>query len=241
MKYGHYSDNELPQNNFAKEYKTNKFGYRCPEFNPLPLGGKKVVVLGCSHTFGIGLDDGDIWVNQLIKLCNNSSLKFYNLGSPGASGDRLIRILYGTEKLLYPDIIIVCWPEPSRRERLENDRTVNVTAQSNSIFLKSENNETDKEVFLKNVFFLEKFAQHRDAKTFHCFAQEIMPITDKANVLYEKTLFSCYPRYDNHNLPGAVKDLNQPWVPAKDGIHYGPPHHKEFARLFYEKFKGKLR
>ena len=40
------------------------------------------------------------------------------MGQPGASGDKVVRILYGCEKLIDPRIIIVCWPFWSRRERL---------------------------------------------------------------------------------------------------------------------------
>ena len=46
MKYGWYSDSELPEGN-----------YRCPSWDPMPDGKKNVVVLGCSHTYGVGHED----------------------------------------------------------------------------------------------------------------------------------------------------------------------------------------
>ena len=50
MKIGYYSDKELPEGN-----------YRCPSWNPMPEGKKNVVVLGCSHTYGEGLEDNEHW------------------------------------------------------------------------------------------------------------------------------------------------------------------------------------
>ena len=123
MKYGHYSDSEIPNYkshdhyNEQNGYVTNSFGYRCPEWTPLPYGKKNVVVMGCSHTFGEGLDAGEVWVDQLYTLVNQRLLRFWNLGQPGASGEKIVRILYATEKVLFPKIIIICWPLWSRRER----------------------------------------------------------------------------------------------------------------------------
>ena len=84
----------------------------------MPDGKKNVVILGCSHTYGVGHTDDDHWVAHLSKH-NTKRLRYWNLGQPGASGDLLVRILYGCQKLIYPSIVIVCWPLWSRRERLE--------------------------------------------------------------------------------------------------------------------------
>ena len=54
MKFGYYADRELPEGN-----------YRCPSWNPMPSGKKNVVVLGCSHTYGEGLEDNEHWVHFL--------------------------------------------------------------------------------------------------------------------------------------------------------------------------------
>ena len=45
MKHGYYTDKGLPE---------SAFGYRCPSWDPMPSGKKNVVVLGCSHTYGVG-------------------------------------------------------------------------------------------------------------------------------------------------------------------------------------------
>jgi hypothetical protein len=264
MKYGYYADNEIPKSiadneRYRKQYKLNKQGYRCPEFSPLPEGGKNVVVLGCSHTFGEGLEDDEVWISQLEKLYyskkNNTTLtnlRFWNLGHPGASHDLCVRILYGIEKILFPKIIIICWPIQSRRERLDKE-PINLTGDNP--LLKFENRWTDYNNFLKCLFQIEKFATYNNAKTFHCFADESLNPTDytsdydkkdnvrknNLNILTNPNLKTCWPEWDRHIAKGAKREhISEPNL-AKDGIHYGPEHHKTFANLFYNTFKTKLK
>ena len=237
MKHGYYADDDLPRFDTAKAYNTNSYGYRCPEFRPLPDGGKNVVVLGCSHTVGEGLEDEETWVSQVAKQ-SNKILRWWNLGQPGASSDLMIRILYGTEKVLFPKIIIACWPAQSRRERLDQ---IPQNLTSNSSLLKTENDNTDQNNFLKNVFFLEKFAEKNQAKTFHCFADDVYKLDNNLQVLKNYTIKSCWPEWDRHHLPDAKRDIIKTPSLARDGVHYGVEHHKVFARLFFEKFKLRLK
>jgi len=237
MKHGYYADDEVPRFDPVKKYKTNSLGYRCPEFRPLPNGGKNVVVLGCSHTFGEGLEENEIWISQVAKE-SNKILRWWNLGQPGASADLMIRILYGTEKVLFPKIIIVCWPAHSRRERLDL-HPQNLT--SNDSLLKTENNNTDRNNFLKNVFLLEKFAEKNQAKTFHCFAEDVYKLDNNLQVLNGYTIKNCWPEWDRHHLPEAKRDIITTPSLARDGVHYGAEHHQVFAQKFYERFKSKLR
>jgi hypothetical protein len=242
MKHGYYADDELPKSatldrEGLKKYHLNSYGYRCPEFSPLPDGGKNVVVLGCSHTFGEGLEENETWASQVAKY-SNKILRWWNLGQPGASADLMIRILYGTEKVLFPKIIVACWPLWSRRERLHSYPQ---SLMSHDPLLKTENNDTDRNNFLKNVFFLEKFAEKNQAKTFHCFAQDAYELDNNLQVLNSYTIKNCWPEWDRHHLPEAKREhITTPSL-ARDGIHYGTEHHRVFARLFLERFKSKLK
>ena len=237
MKHGYYADDELPKFNPATGYKTNSFGYRCPEFRPLPDGGKNAVVLGCSHTFGEGLEENETWSSRVAKD-SNKILRWWNLGQPGASADLMIRILYGAEKVLFPKVIVACWPAQSRRERLDL-YPQNLT--SNDSLLKTENNNTDKNNFLKNVFLLEKFAEKNQAKTFHCFAEDAYELDSNLQVLKNYTIKNCWPEWDQHHLPEAKRNIITTPSLARDGAHYGAEHHQVFARLFLERFKSKLK
>jgi hypothetical protein len=104
--------------------------------------------------------------------------------------------------------------------------------------LKNENELTDKNNFLKNVFFIEKFAEKNQCKTFHCFAQDSYHEHIKGlNVLEEYTIKNCWPYWDKfkQRVP-----YNSPSL-AADGKHYGVEHHKRFAELFIERFANKLK
>ena len=243
MKYGYYADKEIPKSVALDrkpivDYKTNSHGYRCPEWTPLPEGKKNVVILGCSHTFGEGLNDGDVWVDQLYKKIDQKRLRFWNLGQPGASADKVVRILYGCEKILFPKIIIVCWPFWSRRERLD---TYPKSLMSYDETLKNENEHTDRNNFLKNVFFVEKFAEKTDAKVLHCFAQDVYEIPNANNVFSKTSIKTCWPEWSTMTFEHEKRIRTTKPSLARDGVHYGAEHHKKFAELFYNHFKLTLK
>ena len=239
MKYGYYADRELPESVGINkpplmDYKTNSHGYRCPEWEPMPDGKKNVVVLGCSHTFGHGNADNEHWVHHLSQH-NTERLRYWNLGQPGCSADKIVRILYGCEKLIDPRIVIVCWPAWSRRERLGKYAE---SLTSDATQLSVENDATDKNNFLKNVFFVEKYAEQNNCKVFHCFAQDSYEEHIKdCTVLGEYTLKNCWPYWDKF----TARDLHTEPSLASDGVHYGVKHHERFAKLFLEKFSVKLK
>ena len=239
MKYGYYADRELPESVGINkpplmDYKTNSHGYRCPEWEPMPDGKKNVVVLGCSHTFGQGNADNEHWVHFLSQH-NTERLRYWNLGQPGCSADKIVRILYGCEKLIDPRIVIVCWPAWSRRERLGKYAE---SLTSDATQLSVENDATDKNNFLKNVFFVEKYAEQNNCKVFHCFAQDSYEEHIKdCTVLGEYTLKNCWPYWDKF----TARDLHTEPSLASDGVHYGVEHHERFAKLFLEKFSVKLK
>lgn len=223
VKHGYFSDTELPEGN-----------YRCPSWDPMPEGKKNVIVLGCSHTYGVGHTDDTHWVAHISKH-NIDTLRYWNLSQPGASGDLVVRTLYATEKKFYPKVIIVCWPFWSRRERLSG------TAESLISYdtaLKGEDEDTDKHNFLKNVFLVEKFAENNRCKTFHLFAQEnYSEHISTLNVLETYTIKNCWPYWDSRTQRTQHKEPSL----ASDGVHYGPEHHKRFAELFLAKYGQKLR
>jgi len=225
MKFGHYTDKGLPESDI---------GYRCPSWNPMPSGKKNVVILGCSHTYGVGLEDNQHWVHFISKH-KTDRLRYWNLGQPGASADKIVRILHGTEQLLFPGIVIVCWPLWHRRERLDEYPE---SLTSDNELLKIETEHTDKQNFLKNVFHVEKFAEKNRCKTFHCFADESYQEHIKdLNVLKDYTLKNCWPYWDKFEQREQFKEPSL----AADGEHYGIEHHERFAKLFLDHFGPKLR
>jgi len=228
MKYGFYSDNELTT---FKEYP-----FRCPSWNPMPSGKKNVVILGCSHTWGVGLEPDETWAHH-VSQHNTKRLRYWNLGQPGAGADTVVRMLHSCEKVIHPNIIIVMWPGTARRERLETF-TENLSGTHET--LRYENAKTDMNNFLKNVFLMEKFAEKNNCKTMHCFSDLYINIRSDGNspgLLEEYTLRNCWPHWDKF----IARDRHITPSLAKDGLHYGVEHHKRFAQLFLERFGPKLK
>ena len=94
---------------------------------------------------------------------------------------------------------------------------------------------------MKNVFLLEKFAEKTQAKTFHCFAEDVYEVDNTLQILKNYTIKNCWPEWDRHHLPEAKRNIITTPSLAQDGVHYGAEHHQVFARLFLGRFKSKLK
>ena len=104
--------------------------------------------------------------------------------------------------------------------------------------MKFEDEHTDRNNFLKNVFFVEKFAEKNNCKTFHCFAQDSYHEHIKdLQVLETYTIKNCWPYWDKFEQRVQFNEPDH----ASDGQHYGVNHHKRFAKLFLDYFGNKLK
>ena len=244
MQFGFFTDQGLdrqdlmadPWNKTHWHPDINSHGYRCPEWDPMPDGKKNVVILGCSHTFGQGLLPGQPWVHHLSKH-RTDRLRFWNLGVPGASGNCCVRRLWGSQKLIDPKIVIMCWPDISRRGWYGRNipGALHGTAEENRF----QTDRTDLQDFLQNVFWTEKYGEINNAKVFHCFATEYVDHEDihDLNVLRDQTIRNCWPHWDKF----TQRELHVEPSLALDNKHFGKEHHSRFADLFLARFGQKLR
>ena len=231
MRYGFFSDRE------PKAF--DEWPFRCPSWNPMPDGKKNVVILGCSHTWGVGLEPEETWAHH-VSQWNTQRLRYWNLGQPGYSPEGVVRMLYSTEKTLDPSIIIICWPETSRREWYGGSKSSPLNLLGTDEKLRYQTSDDDLQVFYRSLFFVQKFAEHKRAKVFHCFAQtyvDIKQVDPQLNVLEDYTLRNCWPHWDKF----TARDLHASPSYARDGAHYGIEHHERFAKLFLDRFGPKLK
>jgi hypothetical protein len=91
---------------------------------------KKVLVIGCSVTFGQELP---LRLEQSYPslLAKSNNWEVVNKGYPGASNDRIIRILFEEIDKKY-DLIIIAWTETSRKEVYDVKNNMFICINSNN-------------------------------------------------------------------------------------------------------------
>ena len=99
-------------------YTFNSLGYRSDE--PDADCDYTILVSGDSHTFGVGLDDKQVWPYQLKLLIEKEykKCKIINVSEPGGSNDWISRSLTCAIENIKPDCVIAVYTYPNRREAI---------------------------------------------------------------------------------------------------------------------------
>jgi hypothetical protein len=92
-------------------YTYNELGFRGDSIHK---EGFKVLSLGCSHTEGVGVNDNETWPAQFCNLIENSVN--FNFGVGGRSSDFIVRCLLSYYDVLKPDLVLIQYPNISRKE-----------------------------------------------------------------------------------------------------------------------------
>lgn len=200
---------DQPQDWYYREnkvnYTLNSLGYRTREFNEIDWENS-ILMFGCSHVFGLGVDDKDTIPFYLEQITGKNVI---NLGIPGGS---LMSMLHTSfcikEKFPKPLQVIFSWTSLDRLT-IFNFNSVKLYGgwNMNSIFFKKIG-EQKIDIVLKNMFYL----------------QMIKSIWKDYCNCYEFAFDSFYPKHifpwldiDRFNY----SDLLQ-IDPARDFLHLGP-------------------
>jgi len=102
-----------PTSNITKSctYTYNDLGYRGDSMHKQ---GFRVMSIGCSITEGVGVQDNETWPNQFTKSIPNGV--DLNFGSGGRSNDYIFRCLLSYYDLVKPDLVLIKYTSPERRE-----------------------------------------------------------------------------------------------------------------------------
>jgi hypothetical protein len=98
------------------KYTYNEYGFRGDSFTK---EGFKVLSLGCSITEGVGVNDDETWSHYFTKHVPNGV--DMNFGYGGRSNDYISRCLLTFFDLVKPDLVLVFYTFPERREYIRND------------------------------------------------------------------------------------------------------------------------
>lgn len=92
-------------------YTYNELGFRGDSINK---EGFKVMSIGCSLTEGVGVNDDKTWPHQFTQLIPNGVN--LNFGCGGRSNDYICRSLISYYDLINPDLVLIMYTSPQRRE-----------------------------------------------------------------------------------------------------------------------------
>lgn len=206
------------------EYTYNELGYRG---DSIKKEGFKVMSIGCSYTEGVGVNNDETWSSFFCSLIPNAVNM--NFGTGGRSSDYVVRCLLSYYDLIKPNLVLIMYPHPFRREFYTKDNNIEPFMPTASWSFMKETEEGRKiqenlvELQNENEDFINWYKNHLLIKYF---------LKDKkCNWLWNG--FRSIPidykesnRFDGDY--GNFIDL------GTDGGHPGPKHNKMYADKLYD-------
>jgi hypothetical protein len=92
-------------------YTYNELGFRG---DSIKKQGFKVMSIGCSNTEGVGVNNNETWSSQFTNLIPNGV--DLNFGTGGRSNDFISRCLLSYYDMIKPDLVLIMYTSPLRRE-----------------------------------------------------------------------------------------------------------------------------
>jgi hypothetical protein len=203
-------------------YTYNELGFRG---DSIEKKGFKVMSLGCSITEGVGVNDDETWPAQFCSSIENGVN--FNFGTGGRSNDFICRCLMSYYDLIKPDLVLIMYTFPHRREIHMADNGIEPymptkvwgrlleteegqTIQSSMDFLQNDN--SDFVNWYKNHMLIKLFLESK-----------------KCNWMWEgKHLSNEYMEFNRVPFLGQfVADI------GADNLHPGPKSQQRYGKSLY--------
>ena len=228
-------------------YTVNQQGFRGSD---IIQTDSTLMTAGCSHTYGIGVSDNEVWGS---KLAEQLDMYHINIGCGGIGCDAVaLLIKQFFEQGIVPDTLAVFWPDVNRK-LIVSEKVKNVDAQITDFIL--ENKESvEPYVFqfraMKNLDtghlpsnvlsavkgqllqseqqLLLEFCVHRELVIALCGKHNVKLIEG----FIEDTTLNFVREKCNQKIPRIQYKI---WPDfARDNMHFGPRSHTQLAQLFKE-------
>jgi len=204
-------------------YTYNELGFRG---DSIKKEGFKVMSLGCSITEGVGVNDDETWPAQFCGHIENGVN--LNFGTGGRSNDFICRCLMSYYDLIKPDLVLIMYTFPHRREIYTEDGGIEPymptkvwgklleTEEGQSIQSSLDILQND------NSDFINWYKNHQLIKLFL--------ESKKCNWLWNGTyLLTDYKEFNRFTVLDNFKmDL------GSDDLHPGIEHHKYYSRVLFD-------
>ena len=183
--------------------------------------------IGCSFTKGVGVNDNETWPHRFAKhIPNGVDLNF---GTGGRSNDFMCRCLLTYYDLIKPDLVLIMYTSPQRREIYTKDGGIEPFMPTTSWgYLKEMDDGIKTQEYLThlqndNEDIINWYKNHQLIRLFL--------ESKKCNWLWNGNFgvpkdYEEFNRFDGEY--GTYIDK------GTDGGHPGPKHNKEYAQKLYE-------
>jgi hypothetical protein len=201
-------------------YTYNEIGFRGDSIHK---EGFKIMSIGDSNTEGVGVKDTETWSSQFSRYIPNSVN--LNMGTGGRSNDYISRCLLTFYDLLKPDLVLIMYTLPQRREFYTQNGGVEPFMPTDSWgYLK----ETDEGRFIQDRLTL---IQNDKEDTINWYKNhnliKYFLESKKCNWLWNGWMdipkdYQEFNRFDGNY--GTFSDF------GSDGVHPGPNHNRRYAK-----------
>lgn len=205
-------------------YTYNSLGFRGDSIHKK---GFKIMSIGCSLTEGVGVNDNETWSFQFSKLIEDGV--DLNLGISGRSNDYICRSLITFYDLLKPDLVLIMYTSPIRREVYTENGGIEPFIPTQSWGYMEETEDGKKiqnyltDLQNDNEDFINWYKNHLIIKLFL--------ESKNCNWLWN----------GNFGIPKEYKEPNRfdgdygTYIDrGVDGNHPGPKHNKEYSQKLYQ-------
>ena len=208
-------------------YFINSKGYRYKESNE--KSDFIMASFGCSYMFGTGLPQEMICSELLadkIRKHLNCAVSHFNFAIPGGGNQAMARMVSVISKTINPDLIIVNFTHPHRREHISND--------GNNIFYYSKKQDNADKFPLKNIIDLTNPCD--DLLQLYMSMDHVRSVTKSNNIKYlwshicDSDMDICHS-FDKENYVGILKYVDR----ARDSTHPGKISHQRLFEKYWKK------
>jgi len=203
-------------------YTYNELGFRGQSISK---EGFRIMSLGCSNTEGVGVNDDQTWPYQFSKLIPNGV--DFNFGTGGRSNDFISRCLISYYDIIKPDLVLVMYTSPTRREIYTKDGGIEPFVPTVSWGFMEET-QNGREIQEHLTHLQNDIEDHINWYKNHMLIKLFLE-SKKCNWLwngwYATNDYNDENRFDGNFYPFIDYGV--------DGLHPGPRHNKDYAMGLY--------
>lgn len=203
------------------KYRGNDFGFRMDDDFTNIIDDECIVYLGCSITFGIGLNLEDTWGwKHWRKHYQDKNLRYINLSWPGTGADTFYRMLKSWIDILKIKKVYTLGSFFGRREI--------ISSTSKSTFFRGTTDRTDYLVLAPWIINQRGNHYDNESKLLYCYLSD----DEELKISYARSWDAICGICMRKNIPLFILDKNYGWkgdLPARDLNHNGPNWHTKLA------------